>query len=537
MAEMLVRLKEVTKRYENRLVLKSVSFRMAAGERVALIGRNGSGKTTLLNLILRQEDPDEGQIDVPPDVRIGYFSQFSTLDGDASVEQVLEQTLHECVALERELQQIETRLVDAPEGELEGLLDRQAHVIHEMDRLGAWTWRNRADTVLTRLSFSQEHRRMPISQLSGGWRNRAALARLLLEQPDVLLLDEPTNYLDVQGIAWLEDWFGDFRGALLLVCHDRHFIDRIATRIVEIDAYHLQDYPGDYALYVAQRKLRLKTIQNQFEFEEEMLAYESEAITDRAEARRDPYRALRRKLANISKRADPRPADRIITTLYANLRVGASLCEFRGLTKSIDGRTLFTGVGLHITKGDRVAIVGPNGCGKSTLLRVLTRREPPDTGQVDWASGQGFADFNKVLAELDPDDTVTHTVNVEGLAYIAPRKQVNRFLNLLGFSEMDLTQRIGSLSGGQRARVALALCLLSGASVLVLDEPTNHLDIQSAQIMERALEYFPGAVIVVSHDRFFIDKVATRMLIFTGNGTVRTFDGNWSMYEASGKDG
>ncbi len=533
MPEMLVRLKEVTKRYEDRLVLKDISFRMAAGERVALIGRNGTGKTTLLKLILQQDDPDDGLVDVPAGVRLGYFSQFSTLDGNTTVEDILAQALHHVVSLEDDLGQIEKRLADAPEDELAGLLDRQAHVLQEMERLNAWTWRNRVDTVLTKLSFSEEHRRRPIAQLSGGWRNRAALAKLLLEEPDVLLLDEPTNYLDVEGIAWLEDWLTEFRGALLLVCHDRHFINRVATRIVEIDAYHLQEYPGSYGSYVSERKMRLKTIQSQFEHEEEMLAYEAQAITDRAEARRDPNNALRRRLANISKRTEPRPADKIITGLYANLRVGTSLCEIKQLGKSIDGRPLFANVSLHITKGDRVAIVGSNGCGKSTLLRLLTQREPPDAGEVDWASGQGFADFNRVLTELDLNDTVTHTVNVEGVAYHAPRKQVNRFLNLLGFSEMDLTQKIGTLSGGQRARVALALCLLSGASVLILDEPTNHLDIQSTQIMERALEYFPGAVVVVSHDRFFIDKVATRMLVFTGNGAVRLFEGNWSMLEAT----
>ena len=201
----------------------------------------------------------------------------------------------------------------------------------------------------------------------------------------------------------------------------------------------------------------------------------------------------------------------------------------------INGRQteVIGGLDLEIAPRSIVALVGPNGCGKSTLLRVLTRREPPDSGQVGWASGQGFADFNRVPAELDLNDTVSHIVNVEGLAFHAPRKQVNRFLNLLGFSEMDLSQKIGTLSGGQRARVALALCLLSGASVMVFDEPTNHLDIQSTQIMERALEYFPGAVVVVSHDRFFIDKVATRLLLFVGNGAVDVFEGNWSMHEAS----
>jgi sulfate-transporting ATPase len=283
--------------------------------------------------------------------------------------------------------------------------------------------------------------------------------------------------------------------------------------------------------------LRLKTLGRQFEFEEELLALEAEAISDREEAARNPSRALKRRLANIKKQAQPRAVDKIITNIYERLYVSNDLCRVESASKAYDDQLLFDDLTFEIHRDDRIAVVGPNGCGKTTLLRAITEdggaNNPTlDAGRVAWSKGAAFVYYNQVFDELDLNDTVTHAVNVTGLAFIAPRKQVNRFLSLMQFSEMDLTQRIGTLSGGQRARVALAKSLLSGASVIILDEPTNHLDMTSTQVMERALAHFPGAVIVVSHDRFFIDKVATRLLVFEGDGVVREINGNWTMWQS-----
>ena len=290
---------------------------------------------------------------------------------------------------------------------------------------------------------------------------------------------------------------------------------------------------GDYTQYIREKPLRLKSLEHQFEHEAELLALEAEAISDRQEALRDPGRALKRKLANIKKQAKPRLVDKIITGVYERLHVPNDLCRVESASKAYDEQVLFRDLTFEIHREDRIVIVGPNGCGKSTLLRAVTEDEPLDTGKIVWSKGAAFAHYNQIFAELDLNDTVTHAVNVAGIAYYAPRKQVNRFLSLMQFSEMDLTQRIGTLSGGQRARVALAKCLLSGASVVILDEPTNHLDMTSTQVMERALAHFPGAVVVVSHDRFFIDKVATRLLVFEGEGRVREVNGNWTTWQAS----
>ena len=533
----LVRISRVTKRYGDRLVLRDVSFRLRAGERVGLLGRNGAGKTTLLRMILGQEDPDEGEVDVTKGVRLGYFSQFSDLKGSTSIQQVLEALFADLRAVEDELDRIGAALQTVTDmDEMTRLIDRQAHLLEEMERRGGWDYPRQIDTVLTKLGFNAVRRNQPIDELSGGWRIRASLSRILLEQPDVLILDEPTNFLDVAGLAWLESWLRDYRGGLLLVSHDRQFLDQVVTRVVELENYHLHDYPGNYTHYVRTKPFRLKTLERQFEHEEELLTLEGEAASDREELARNPGDNVHRKLADIRKRRIPRPVDTIITSIYQGLRIPDRLCRVEEAAHAYGENRLFDGVTLELTKGERLGVIGANGSGKSTLLRVLTGQEAPSAGTVVWERGVTFSDFNAAERDLDLKDTVSHAVNTAGgqfsMAGQAQRKQVNRFLSLLQFSEMDLQQRIGTLSGGQKARVALAQCLLSGAQVLILDEPTNHLDLASTQVMEQALIHFPGAVVVVSHDRFFLDKVTTQLLLFQPDGPPRLFNGNWTMWQA-----
>jgi ATPase subunit of ABC transporter with duplicated ATPase domains len=544
----LIRMENVFKDYEGRSVLREVYFRLNPGDRVGLIGKNGAGKTTVLRMALGQEEPSAGVVEVEPGIRTGYFSQFSELNGEQTVEEILDALFADIHALEDHLLEVEAALESAPPAdEMDRLLHRQAGLLEDMQLRDGWNYHYKIDTVLSKLGFNAAHRKLPVDRLSGGWRNRAALARILLEAPDVLLMDEPTNYLDLEGLTWLEDWFNSFRGALIVVSHDRHFLDRVITRIIEIENFHFQEYGasaaaggpvrGCFTQYVREKPLRIKTLERQFEHEAELLALEAEAIADRQEALRNPTQALKRKLANIKKESKPRLVDAIITGIYANLYVPTDLLIVEHLGKAYEDHLLFDDLTFELHKGDRIAIVGPNGSGKTTLLRVLMGDEPPDEGRVAWNKSGAFVSFNQVFEELDLNDTVTHAVNVADLAFREARKAVNRFLGLMQFSEMDLNQRIGTLSGGQRARVALAKALLSGASAILLDEPTNHLDLLSNQVMERALAHFPGAVIVASHDRFFIDKVATRLLIFSGDnsGKVKEVYGNWSIWQGNEK--
>lgn len=512
----LIRLNDVEVSFEGTKVLREAFFRLELGDRVGLIGRNGSGKSTLLKLALEQVHPDAGSVTIEAGTRFGYFSQFSELDGQQSIAEVLEGLFEHIHAVERELATIDATFTSGDAYDLDALIHRQSELFEEMDRLDGWDYKRHIDTTLTTLGFAPEHRVCPIDDLSGGWRNRAALAKILLERPDVLLLDEPTNYLDVAGVEWLEAWFRDFKGAAIIVSHDRKFLDVVVTRIVEVENFHLHEYPGNFGQYVIEKQFRLKTLEAQFQHESELLAFEAEGIADRREAVKNAGRGLGKQLSQIKKTRAPRPVDQIITEIYGGLHVKDVLCRVDGLTKSYGDRQLFADVTLEIRRGNRIVVLGSNGSGKSTLLRVLLGEEKADHGRADWAPGSKVISYNRILAELDLDDTVTHAVNAmpDSLALTATRKSVGRFLSMFQFSEADLKQRIGNLSGGQKARVAMAQCLLSGASVLVLDEPTNHLDMASTQVMELALLHFPGAVVVVSHDRFFTDKIANRRIVF-----------------------
>ncbi|HJV99292.1 MAG TPA: ABC-F family ATP-binding cassette domain-containing protein [Arthrobacter sp.] len=513
----LIRLNDVSVGFDKTPVLREAFFRLEPGDRVGLIGRNGSGKSTILKLILGQVAPDAGNISLDPGVTTAYFSQFSELNGGSSILDVLDGLFAHIKEIEAELAAIDTEIAAGPaDARLDELIHRQSELFEDMDRLDGWDYQRSIDKVLTTLGFSDAHRACSIDELSGGWRNRAALAKILLEAPDVLLLDEPTNYLDVAGVEWLEGWFRTFKGAAIIVSHDRTFLDSVVTRIIEVENFHLHEYPGNFAEYVVAKQFRLKSLESQFQHESELLAFEAEGISDRREAAKAASKGLANQLAKIKKSRTPRPVDQIITEIYSGLYIKDVLCRVESLGKSYDGRTLFRDLSFEIGRGHRIAVIGANGSGKSTLLRALTGEEAADTGSVSWAKGAGMVSYNQVLEELNDDDTVTHAVNAmpESLALTATKKSVHRFLAMFQFSDADLKQRIGNLSGGQRARVAMAQCLLSGASVLLLDEPTNHLDLSSTQVMERALLHFPGAVVVVSHDRFFTEKVANRRLVF-----------------------
>lgn len=530
----LIRLQNLSIRFESNVVLRDVFFRLSRGDRVGLIGKNGCGKTTLLKLILGQEEPTAGSVAIDQGLQIGYFSQFSELNDQSNLLELLHEVSAPIHAVEEALDRLQVALERGPGGqELDRLLRQQSSLFEEMERLDGWSCALRMETVLTKLGFDDEQRQRPIQQLSGGWRNRAALAKILLEGPSVLLMDEPTNFLDIAGLTWLEEWLRKLPGALILVTHDRHFLDHVVNKVVEVENHCLQEYQGGFSAYVGEKQRRFKTLERQFEHEEALLAYEALAIERRQQA---GQRAFKRQIAKIKKRRVPRPVDKIITGIYQGLSVPKLLCSVEGVSKAYDGQTVLHDVSFELHQRDRLAVIGPNGCGKTTLLRVLTAGEAHDAGTIQWGDRNNveFAYYNTMLEELDLADTVTHAVNVFRMAVSAPKKVVTRFLALMQFSELDLKQKIGTLSGGQRARVALARCLLSGAPVIVLDEPTNHLDLTSTQVMERALVHFPGAVVVVSHDRFFIDKVATRLLVFGPGGRTDSVRGSWTRWQCRG---
>jgi len=351
----LIRLHDVTKRYDDKLVLRDVFFRLSRGDRVGLIGKNGTGKTTVLKLILSQEEPTAGTVEVDEGVRIGYFSQFSELSGETTILEVLDELFADVHAIEEELLEVEIALEESPqEAELGRLLNRQAALVEEMNRREGWTYQNRIDTVLTRLGFSDAYRRRPVDQLSGGWRNRAALAKILLEESDVLLMDEPTNYLDLAGLEWLEEWFQKLRSGLIVVSHDRQFLDAVVNRVVEIENYHFHEYRGNFTQYVREKPLRMKSLERQFVHEEELLALEAEAIADRREVAKNPSEALKRRLASIKKSVAPRPVDKIVTGVYKGLHVKNDLCRVEAVSKAYGDQVLFRDLTFEIHRRDRI---------------------------------------------------------------------------------------------------------------------------------------------------------------------------------------
>ena len=551
----IVRLKKFSLGYDGKQILRDIFLRVSAGERVALVGANGSGKSSLLKLIVRHAmaqgqgtqstrvDGDgarpevDGEMVLGHGMKDGYFSQFSQLDDERTNQEILLDTFAEIRGWEAELSEIDEAMDGGASGDaLDRLLLRQGDLFELMTQRDGWSYENRIDTVLTKLGFSEEHRTRPVGQLSGGWRNRASLAQILLEEPDLLLLDEPTNYLDVEGIKWLESWISRLPGAVLAVSHDRHFLDAVVDRMVEIQNYRLHEYPGNYADYVWEKAKAAKTLAKEFRQEEELLLFESATIKSRKRVRSGKGQG--NKKAQIKKGGETPIVDGIVSSVYTNMHVPQALAEFKNLTMSRGGRVLFEDLSFDLTRGERLIILGRNGCGKSTLLKILTQDLKPDAGEVRWRPGVRFSEFTQVLAELDPSERLFHCVMAAPQQFLAPhemptQKNMLRFVRMLGFSDADLQLRIGALSGGQRARLALAWCLTSGPAVVILDEPTNHLDMRSAQIMERALVKFPGAVLAVSHDRFFVDKVAKRLLVFEENGEVTLRGGGWTAYEAN----
>lgn len=534
----IIRVNSVTKRYGGNTVLHNIFFRAGKSEKIGLVGKNGCGKTTLFKLILGQEQPDGGTIEIDEGVSFGYFSQFSELNDDECISDILDKEFYRVHELEKHLSAIENEISACKdEKAMKILVNRQMELFSEMDGLDGWNYKYKIATVLSKLNFSEEYRQMPVTRLSGGWRNRASLALLLIKNPDVILLDEPTNFLDTDGVNWLAEWLKKSSAAVMAISHDRSFLDVVAEKIIEIENNGLYEYEGGYSEYVRLKRIRRKEIMSGFIHEEELLIMEENAIKDRAElqkiikSNKGERGRIEKQISKISKRITPLPAETVVTSLYQNMHVPDKILNAENISARYGDRMIFENVGFELFGGERMAVIGRNGCGKSTLIKILTGEMEPSAGKIKWGAGATKVYFNQVLDELDENDTVTHNVNIYGAAYSAARKTVNKFLGLFGFSEFALGDKIMNLSGGQRARVALMKCLLSGCTTIILDEPTNHLDIVSIQSMEWAVLNFPGTVIFVSHDTFFIDKIATRILVYKDEGkTFENYAGNISMY-------
>jgi ATP-binding cassette subfamily F protein uup len=526
----LVSLEGVEKTYGDRKLLDGVTFLVGDGERVGLVGPNGCGKSTLLRLLAGDEGPDEGRRIVRRGVRVGYLAQEPSIDPDLSVRDAARAGLAGRDEVLQSLDRIHAELAHPALGaeEIERLLRDQARLDDRLHALGGHDIEHRVESVLHGVGLVDLEARCGV--LSGGERRRVALARLLIDRPDLLLLDEPTNHLDAETIDWLEDLLLESAIPLVLVTHDRYFLDRVVTRIVEVDRGVLHGYDGAYREYVEQRAARLErearteaTRLNLLRRETAWIRRGAPARTTKARARIDRYEEL--------VDAAPEAADRELAfEIPCGQRLGEKVISATGLDKSFGERQIIRGLDLEIGKSDRLGIVGPNGAGKSTLIRLLMGELAPDAGVVDVGPTVAFSYIDQKREGLSDDRTVIEEVGRGNDHIVVGGRalRIESFLDAMLFPRGKSRTRVGDLSGGERSRVQLAKLLATAGNVLILDEPTNDLDLTTLQVLEEAVLAFPGAVVVVSHDRWFLDRVATRVVHLGGDGGHRVWNGELS---------
>ena len=512
----MLRLHGVSKSFGAHQVLDDVSAAITAGERVALVGPNGAGKSTLLQIALGTLAPDAGQRLPQPGLAIGYLAQDAGVVGERALWDELLAAFPELTELEAALRSTAEALAATPAGQpaLAALIQRQGHLQERFEQLEGYRVESQIATVLAGLGFRGDQRRQPVGTFSGGWQMRIALAKLLVRPPDLLLLDEPTNHLDLAAVEWLEEYLRAFRGAAVVVSHDRYFLDRVATRTLALERGALVDYRGNYSYYLAERARRRQAQAQAFARQQRALASQ-QAFVDRfrASATRAAQAKSRERLLERQERIAPPPPelDTIKLRFADSPPSEAITVSARALRKGYDGRTVLDGLDLQLERGQRLGLVGPNGAGKSTLLRLLAGRERPDGGALSLGRGVVVGYHAQDQSEvLDPRATVLEELR-RSLPYGWSEERLRTLLGRFLFSGDAVHKRIGTLSGGEKSRLSLARLLLVPANLLLLDEPTNHLDVPSREALEAALRAFPGTVVVASHDRYFLEQVVDRI--------------------------
>jgi ATP-binding cassette subfamily F protein 3 len=528
----MIQLSGLTKAYGERILLDEVTWHLSDGDRVGLCGPNGAGKTTLLKMLAGLEEPDAGLVIRPADLTVGYLPQDGLTHSGRTLFEEASAAFGSLLALKAEILSIEDRLGDpaVPDNEHEAMLVRYAE-LQDRFRLGeGYSIELKTASVLNGLGFSDEDFTRPTETFSGGWQMRIALAKLLLGRPTLLLLDEPTNHLDLDARNWLEGYLGGYPHAVILVSHDRFFLDSVVTRITELMLRTLTDYPGTYTHYLAERDERLERLREAKRRQDEEVA-RVKAFIDRFRYQATKASQVQSRIKMLEKVVPievPPERKRIHFTFPACAKSGRVALELKHVAKAYGENRVFRDVSLHIERGDRLALVGPNGAGKSTLMRMLAGEEAPDRGTRTLGHQVVMEYFAQDEAvRLDPDLNVYET-----LASGSPLHMVPSIRNILGgflFSGDDIYKRAAVLSGGERTRLAVARMLLRPSNTLLLDEPTNHLDLDSKDVLLEALEDYGGTLIFVSHDRYFVERLATK-IVEVGHGDAITYPGTYLEY-------
>jgi ATPase subunit of ABC transporter with duplicated ATPase domains len=528
----------VCKQYGGQVLFIDASFFVGPGEKVGLVGPNGSGKSSIFRLIMEEEHPDDGMVDRPKRMTLGYFRQDV---GDLKGRSVLAETLAgagEAGALGEELKQLEHKMNDHEAPDFADVVDRFSEAQARFQELGGYDLEARAHAILAGLGFEPAQVEGDVGALSGGWKMRVALAQILLAQPDALLLDEPTNYLDIESIIWLEGFLRDYRGAVLMTCHDKDVMNRVVKKIVEIDGGEVRSYSGDYDFYEAQRAIAAKQAEAQYERQQAMLAKE-QAFIDRFKARASHAAQVQSRVKKLEKIEKIEPPRRIIEKTFdfkKAPRSGDDVIDVDKVAKHYGEKKVHDGTTLLIRRNERWAVMGENGSGKTTLLKMMAGAINPDAGKVAIGASVQMGYFAQhQMEQLTGDRTV-----LEELVAHSPTTNIGTLRSLagaFGFHGDDHDKPIRILSGGEKARLALAKILFDAPNLLVLDEPTNHLDLVTKRALVKSLEAYEGTIVFVSHDRAFLRSIATRILELTKDGKTHVYGGSYDEYvSATGRE-
>ena len=529
----LLSLSAVRKAFGTNEVIRDATLALQEGERLGLVGVNGSGKTTLLKIINGDMPSDGGEISIAKDARIGFLTQHADIDGELSIMEELTRVFDPLIAMEKRLRALEAEMAEAHED-----AEAFARLSNEYDKLtrrfedaGGYEWPSRVQGVLAGLGFAKDRRDMPARLLSGGEKTRLCLARILLMQPEILMLDEPTNHLDLAAVGWLEDTLKKYPGTVIVISHDRYFLNAVCDCMAELSMGRLTRYSGNYDAFVRKRQANLERQLKEYKLQQAEIARQEAIIARYRMFNREKSikaaESREKRLEKIVRLEKPVSEDKVRFSFEARRRTGEDVLIAKDLSKSYDGRKLFEHFSLHLRAGDRVALIGPNGVGKTTLLRIFVGEETADGGTIKFGANVDIGYYDQHQAGLHPDKDVLNELWDDFPRLDADR--VRGVLALFLFTGDDVFQKIHTLSGGERGRLALAKLMLRKDNLLFMDEPTNHLDMDSREVLEHALDEFDGTLLAVSHDRYFINRVANRVIEMSAEG-VSEYLGNYDDY-------
>lgn len=524
---------KISKSFGGRVLYSNATLQLNAGERWALVGPNGAGKTTLLKIIMGLESADEGTITFAKDATLGYLEQETELMGDRTALNEVIESAHEIKQWERKVNDLSLKIAETPEGAtLNKYLEDYAHAMERFERLGGYELESRARQILAGLGFPVEDFDKPAKEFSGGWQMRISLSKLLLRRPDVLLLDEPTNHLDLESVQWLERFLSSYDGTVLLVSHDRSFMDACVTHVAALENRMLVTYTGNYSGYLHQREENLEQLRAKRAAQERDIAH-METFIERFRYKPTKAKQVQERVAKVEKIREelvvlPEQSHHMHFRFPEPPRTGDTVISLEGVAKSYEDNFVYDNVDLKLYRGDHVALVGPNGAGKSTLMKLIAGKLKPDAGEISLGQNVTEAYYAQhQLEELNPANTVLAELDTVAAGWTTSEER--RLLGAFLFHGDDVEKRVNVLSGGERARLALAKMLVSPDPLLLLDEPTNHLDIDSVDVLEKALVDFPGTIILISHDEHLVRAVANKV-VDVRDHKVTVYDGNYDYF-------